>query len=215
MKNNQKILVSLILIATLYSLIVIARYWYADILYNKGKIANASEGPELAIENLKKALIINPNEPLYHNEIAKSYVLTENTDSALSESQKAVDLSPANVNLKRSRFTYLIMLAVNDSKYLIPAGEVLTDAINQASTDAKLYYNFGLVYARTGQTDEAISTLRKTIELKTNYKEARLALAYLLIDKGEGAEAREHLEYILKNIDPNDSLTQQALESIK
>ena len=215
MKNNQKFLVALILLFTFYLLFLVGRYWYADTLYNKGKIANTGEKPEMGADYLQNAIKISPREPLYHNEIAKSYVLTGNAESALSESQKAIDLSPANVNLKRSRFSYLIMFAADDPAHLIPAGEVLTSAISQAPTDAKLYYNLGLVYARTGSIDEAISILEKTIELKANYRDARLALAYLLIDKGEKLQAKEHLEYVLQYIDPNDSLAQQALESVK
>jgi hypothetical protein len=53
------------------------------------------------------------------------------------------------------------------------------------------------------------------VELKANYKEARLAYGILLINEGKNSEARPQLEYILSKIDPNDSLTKQALESIK
>ncbi len=215
MKSNQKILIALILFATLYTLYAISKYWFADIFYNKGRMANTNEDPDLAIKSLTKAINLSPNEPLYRNEIAKSFVLAGNADSALSESQKAISFSPANANLKRSRFSLLVMLSATDPSYLIPAGSVLIEAIEQAPTDAKLYYNLALVYARTGQIDKALETLQKTIELKANYKEARLAYAFLLIEKKQNAEAREQLEYILKFIDPNDSLTLQTLESLK
>ena len=107
------------------------------------------------------------------------------------------------------------MLSVTDPAYLVPAGEVLVETIKQAPTDAKLYYNLALVYARTGQTDRALETLQKTVDLKANYKEARLAYAFLLIEKKENAAAREQLEYILEFISPGDSLTVQTLEGIK
>ena len=127
----------------------------------------------------------------------------------------AVALSPANVNLKRVRFGIFVMLTAIDPNYLIDARQTLETAILQAPTDAKLYYNLGLVYARTGQADQALETLKKTVELKADYTDARLAYAYLLIDKKQNAEAKTQLEYVLTNIDPNNSLTKQALESIK
>ncbi len=50
--------------------------------------------------------------------------------------------------------------------------------------------------------------------MKTNYRHARFALALLLMDEGKNEEAREHLEYILTFIDPNDILAKQQLEEL-
>ncbi|MFI5240922.1 MAG: hypothetical protein ACHQUA_00645, partial [Microgenomates group bacterium] len=66
-----------------------------------------------------------------------------------------------------------------------------------------------------GENELAISTIEKTIELKPNYKEARLAYALLLMDKNEKVRAREQLEYILTKIDPSDPTVKQALEELK
>ena len=107
------------------------------------------------------------------------------------------------------------MLSMTDPNYLIRARDTLIDIINYAPSDAKLRYNLGIVYARTGQGDLALQTLQKAIDLKINYKEARLAYAILLIDKKRNMEAKTQLEYILNNIDPNDVLTKQTLESLK
>ena len=79
----------------------------------------------------------------------------------------------------------------------------------------KILYNLSLAQARTDQTDLAMATLAKTIDLKPNYKDARLAYAFLLIENGEKEKARTQLEYILANIDPSDSLSTQTLEGIK
>ena len=62
------------------------------------------------------------------------------------------------------------MLSTIDPNYLINARDTLIAAIAQAPTDAKLYYNLGLTYARTGQSNLAIETLKKTIDLKANYQ---------------------------------------------
>jgi Tfp pilus assembly protein PilF len=134
---------------------------------------------------------------------------------AITEINKAVSLSPANVNLKRVQFSIFIILSTINPDYLVNARDALVAAVAEAPTDAKLFYNLGLVYARTGQTDLALSTLKKTVDLKANYKDARLAYAYLLINNKRYNEAKVQLNYILANIDPTDSLSKQALESIK
>lgn len=204
-------------------------YWTADTLYAKGKAYDSVQKPDVAVGYLTNAINLEPDESLYHSELSSAYTTiavaynqqkdTTNAknfaDLAIAESDKSVALSPANVNLKRTRFGVYIMLTAIDQNYLLNAQETLLDAIAQAPTDAKLYYNLGLTYARIGQSDKALETLKKTVDLKANYKEARLAYAILLIDKKNFTEAKAQLNYILTNIDPNDSLTKQTLESIK
>ena len=81
-------------------------------------------------------------------------------------------------------------------------------------TDAKLYYNLGLAYARIGQTSDAVLALEKTVELKDNYRDARFALALLYVNTGRKLDAERELRYILEQIDPDDALTQQELHEI-
>lgn len=227
-KNPNKFVVYSVLFFLGYLLFLISRYWYADYLYNFGKTYNGSKLPDKAIPYLVKAADIKPNQALYHIELANAYTnaavfYQTNNDAkrakdfslmAIAESSKAVALSPANPNLQRSRFGIFITLSTIDPAYIAQAQESLLAAIKLAPTDAKLYYNLGLVYARIGKTDDALKTLEKTIDLKANYKDARLAYAYLLIEKKQNLKAKEQLEYILTNIDPNDSLSKQALDGI-
>ena len=170
-----------------------------------------------------------PNQSLYYAEIANSYAnlalsasnqkqtetATKFANLAISNVKNSVAISPANVNAKRISFGVYVMLSTINQNYFVSARDIIIDAIKEAPTDAKLYYNLALIYARIGQTDLSISTLEKTIELKANYKDARLAYAILLINENKNAEAKIQLEYILKNIDPNDSLTKQTLAGIK
>ncbi len=225
----HKITLFLLLLFTFYFLLLISRYWYADYLFMLGKTYGTTNRADKAVQYLAQAIKLEPKQALYHNEIAGVYTAlalsanqqkdSDNTKKlinlALSESKKAVELSPANVNLKRTSFGVYIRLSTIDPNYLIPAAYTLIDAIKYAPTDAKLYYNLALVYARTGQTELALTTLQKTVELKANYKEARLAYAILLNEAKKTKEAKTQLQYILTNIDPSDSLTRQTLESIK
>jgi hypothetical protein len=189
LENLQKFFIFFVLCTMFYVLSRITTYWYADLLYAKKDFAGA--------------INLQPNQAIYHNALA-----VQNSD--LSESQKAIDLSPNNPSFKKSRFG--IFLRLND---LDSAKDVLIDAIKYSPTDAKLYYNLGLTYARLGDQDKAIAILKKTINLKANYKEARLAYAFLLIEKNDKQEAKKQLEYVLQFIDPKDELTKQTLESLK
>ncbi len=228
LSNGQKAAVVALLLVESWLLVAIGKYWYADILYVKGKLYNDSSQFAQGAQYLMRAEKLSPNEAIFHSELSNSYadiavVLFQNKqpekvqqfiDAAIAESDTAVNLSPKNVNLKRSRASIFIKLAAINQSYLINARDAILQTIKLAPTDAKLYYNLGLIYIRLGQSDESIKTLQHTIDIKTNYKEARLALAILLNEKGDKNGARTQLEYIVKFIDPNDPIVNQQLEEV-
>jgi putative inorganic carbon (HCO3(-)) transporter len=215
-------LLSLVFLNSIYTM------WKADLFYSSGKQSLESKQLIDAEKKLMDAIELSPKNSLFHNDLAMVYTLaaqalneqgqTEQAKTyaakAISESALATGLSPANVNLLRSRFGIFVMLTAIDKSYLKNAGEVLLVALQKAPTDAKLYYNLSLFYAQIGEKEKALDTLKTTIELKENYKDARLAYAILLNESGNKEEAREQLEFILKFIDPKDSITQQTLESL-
>lgn len=228
LNTSQKTSVYLVLVFAAFIIFLIGRYWYADHLYATGSSYNKINRQDLAASYLYKATDLLPHQSVYVAELSKSYAnlaiayneakqstpAAQLMQAAIENSIKAADLSPANVNMKRVEFSVFVMLSSINPNYLFDARDVLLAAIEQAPTDAKLFYNLGLVYSRIGENDLALMTLEKSIQLKQNYKEARLAYAILLIDADKNTEARMQLEYILKNIDPNDSLTKQYLDGI-
>ena len=232
LSNNQKTVIYIVLATASYLIITICKYWYADYLYATGRSYNTLGKADVATKYLTQAVKITPKQSLFYGDsygLAASYVnlalafdkekdatqVAQLSTAAIAEINKAVSLTPANINFKRVKFGIYIMLSGIDPNYLVDARDTLITAIAQAPTDPKLYYNLALIYARTGQTGEAIKILQETIRLKANYKEARLAYAILLIGQKENLEAKTQLEYILNFIDPNDSLTKQTLESVK
>lgn len=226
---RQKAGVFLALFIAAYLLLGIGRYWYADLLFAKGKALNDAGGPVKARDELVEAIKLSPKEAIFWDELSQSDTLIavalneagESSKSkefalvAINESSNATILSPRNLNLKRNRANLFIKLSALDPNYLADARDILIDAITFAPTEAKLYYNLGLTYARLGDIDNAEKVLEKTISMKANYRDARLAYALILIDKGSREKAKEQLNYILEKIDPNDALTVQTLEEIK
>lgn len=225
---NQKLLNWVIVFCAGCLIFVICRYWYADYLYAKGLNLNRVNRYDLSPKYLNEAIKLQPGQSVYYSELARSYTnlalgykeagesttASQLANAAIANAAKSTGLSPANVNLKRLEFGVFVMLSTIDQNYLVNAREVLLSAVNQAPTDAKLRYNLGLIYSRTGQKDMALEVLEETVDLKANYKDARLALAILLIEEGRKTEAKEQLEYILTKIDPSDSISKQYLENI-
>lgn len=176
-----------IFVAVSSFLFAIGRYWYSDTLYNKGKQYNTANLYPAAFSYLKKAIALSPKEALYRNEISQTagnlavayYGQKKQedaqlfTDLAISQSNEAVALSPANINLLRSRATLFNNLSIINPKYLGGVKEALLEASIKAPTDAKLFYNLGIVYLKTGEVANSLDALKKAIDLKPNYKEAR------------------------------------------
>lgn len=196
MNNKQKIAIFFVLCTMFYVLFATGKYWLADYNYNIGKSKNLTNETDAAIGFLLTAIKYSPNQPLYHAEIATSLANKalafagqkdmDNTkkyaDGAINEIQKAISLAPNNVNLKRSQFGVFIRLSPLSQQFMTMAKATLVEAVKEAPTDAKLYYNLGLIYARTGELDKALETLKKTIELKSNYTDAKSAYDILLAE---------------------------------
>lgn len=109
----------------------------------------------------------------------------------------------------------LIDLSGIDKDYLKQAyGELETLAM-LAPTDAKTFYSLALTARRLGQFDKSIEIMEKAVEMKANYKDARMALFLFYKDEGRTNDAATQLEYVLKNISPNDTLAQEELEKLK
>jgi O-antigen ligase len=128
LENSQKVLIFLVLCTTSYVLWLTTNYWYADILYNRGKELNSASRPDLAVPALTQAIKLAPGQAIYYGDpyglafsyaqIAMAYNQENNatmsaqfTNYAVGGIQKALDLSPANVNIKRSAFGIYVRLS--------------------------------------------------------------------------------------------------------
>jgi len=226
---GQKVLITIVLILASYLIILTARYWYADLLYAKGKLENDSANFVSAKELLDRAISFSSYEAVYWDELSQAstqiaLALNEEgqielankfTQMAIAQSDESIKLSPANVNLKRTRASMFIKLSTININYLLNARDTLISAAEQAPTDAQMLYNLALAYVRTDEVDKALETLQKTVEVKKNYRNAWLAMALLHIDSGEKESAKQELMYILENIEPDDPIAKQELEELE
>ena len=226
----QKILLSLILLSTLYSLLSLFRLWQADAYFAQAYRIVRTDPTEIqqSYDPFTKAIEINPSEPLYHDEF--SYTLAtlalaakQQEDATLSgllseraiaESDKALATSPENVNFWKTRTRVMYVLGQTDDTYFEDSLAAIQKAQTLAPNDAKIAYNVALLHMQLDQTEEAIQTLKKSVTLKSDYREPRFALAQLLEEQGDTGEARKQLEYILQHINPEDKEAKEKLNSL-
>lgn len=227
--ETGKIAIGLVLIVSLFLIWNLGKYWYADYLYAEGRRASQIQEFAKAQKLLTDALSLSSNEPLYWDELAN---IETNLAIVLSESQKpeealkfaeyavrntnrAVELSPANVNLLRSQATYFTKLSGIDQNLLINAHATLSKARKLAPTDPKLQYAYAASIYRLGRFEEAVHEMEKVVEMKRDYKDARYALGLMYLDIGEKDKAKQEFTYILENIDPESEPIKKELEELK
>jgi putative inorganic carbon (hco3(-)) transporter len=220
------ILISLVSILLLYKTWA---YWYADTLYGKGRFANDMKDYSQAKDYLNKAISYSPLQSVYYDELSQSLAgiavselnnkdskfIEETATSSVDAINRATMVSPGNFHLLKSKASLYIKLAELDKNLIPKAIDILWEVIRKTPTDAKIYYNLGLLYEKTGDHPKAIENVEHAVNLKPNYKEARYALAILYKRDGKTDKAKEELLYILKFIAPKDQNSQKMLEELQ
>lgn len=207
--------------AAVYLLLKVFAYWDADLAYNQAKSIQQNSNLGKAYEKISEAVKKRPKEAVYYDQLGRieTSIAVATEDKAIGESaiatmQKAVALSPRNVNIGKSQASAYIMLTKLDSNYLLGAIKSLERLKIIAPTDVKVRYHLGLAYVRVGNSQSATNALNEAIALKPNHRDSRFALALVLIDEGKKDEAKEQLKYILTNIDPTDQLAKEELKKL-
>lgn len=70
-------------------------------------------------------------------------------------------------------------------------------ALRESPDDTAALEQMAVVYTRIGMTDEAIKTYRKALDADPESAPAHYGLGFLLLKRGQGESAAEHLEAFL------------------
>ncbi len=204
----------------------IASLWYADTLFASGYRLNRSGSYQQAIEKIDRAIAINPTEPLYRDEIAtplitlavaameqqNATVASNLVRRALTQSDRAIQISPRNANFWKTRTKVYYSLAGADSQFNDAAIVALTHARDLSPNDPKIYYNLAILEGRAGNPTKAIEHLARAVALKKDYRDAHYGLYVFYADMKKIKEARDVLTNYLNTVDPNDKNFREILE---
>lgn len=228
--------VSAIWILCAYFLIVLFRFWLADISYALGQNLDHANEYQAAYSPLHDAVATRPSEPTFQDEMSINDAVLATAlfqqkdatngahlrDEAIAYSNKLTSEHPNIITYWKSRVRIFYTLAQIDPQYLTQALTAIEKASILAPTDAKVWYNLGLLYDQTGNLDKAIATEKRTIVLKADYKEAYYALALFYRQKALGGNATaatvkdaeaekqavEEMHFILDNFGPDKQITE-------
>lgn len=72
-------------------------------------------------------------------------------------------------------------------------------ALRDQPGDPRILQNMAIAFSRTGRLNEAVSAYRRALELDPELSGAHYGLAFLLLKRGDHAEAAAHLEAFLES----------------
>lgn len=230
------IAIALVWIVCTYLLIVLFRFWLADVSYAMGHNLDQANEFSPAYSFLHDAVSTRPSEPTFQDELAVNdavlatalYQQKDATtgarlrDEAISFSDSLTTAHPNVITYWKSRVKIFYTLSQIDPQYLSQALIAIEKAAQLAPTDAKVWYNLGLLYDQTGSLDKAIPTLEQTVKLKPDYRDAYYALALFYRQKALGGSAANKqvvdqiaqqkavamMHFILDNFGQDPSLTE-------
>jgi len=187
-KHTYTLGIIIVLVSSFYFLVSISRFWYSDFLFARGKKHLQSEKTLEAFQFFQKAVVLNPNEPFFRQELATTTallasVMPELAKFAVQQSDQAISISPYHINYWKNRTKMFYYLGTIDEKYYQEALKTLIRTAEIAPTDAKTHYNLAAIYYYLGEKEKAIEIMEKTVELKPNYQAAKQKLEEWLIEK--------------------------------
>jgi adenylate cyclase len=147
-----------------------------------------------AEELAQKSLTLDNTNPNTISLIGHIYLLKRQHDKAIAEGERAIDLDP------NSAYGYMLLAATyrfsGRAKEGIP---LLEKAIRlQPYTPSSYYYQLGMAYNFTGQYDEAMAVLKKSLERTPDHLLSLIGLTVAYSLAGRMEEARATADELLK-----------------
>jgi protein O-mannosyl-transferase len=180
--------------------------WNDEIYYNaESWMGQNNLGLALARENhvddaiihLRKALELNPNDPMAHYNLGSALIQGKQTDEGIVELKRAMEIDPNNP-----------AASYNLGNSLVQAGRVnegiayLKKTLEFNPYYAEACYNLGNAYLQKKQIDDAIAQYQKALEINPDYAEALSNLGNAFYAKGRLDDAVAQYKKALA-IDPS------------
>ncbi len=195
--GNQWLVITLLLLFSAFMLFMLFRFWQADQKYGLGYNLNRAGDYQNAYLLLREATDIWPSEPVFQDELSLAaaqlgfaYYDQQQANSAARYIQEAVDINsrtlaehPKYLPFWKTRVRMFYTLSQLSPNYQASALDAAQQAAALAPTDARIWYNLGVMYGQTGNTDKAIEVLEKTLVLKPDYQDVYYALALMYRDQ--------------------------------
>ncbi len=138
-----------------------------------------------AIRQLRKAIVLDPNSPAFHHDLAIHLSTTGDTQGAIKSLQSAIRLAPNDPD-----FHFKLALAWNEVGDLAKSAEALEKTVRLDPSHARAWYNLGLARSAMNRPQDALAALLKGQDADPRDAAIPYARATILIRLGRHDEAR-------------------------
>lgn len=197
-------------------------------------IASFTRGAdEFAIKNFEEALAREPNNPVFHNEIGKLYILRADAYRTLLSSGDASVRTEAekNINAELEKAAAALNQAISAKGDYAPAHYNLgilyerqgrlKDAITKleqvlsvSNRDVGVGFQLGILYYRNGEREKAVDIFEQIVALEPNYANARWYLSALYEEQGRYDDAIAQVERV-RATNPGNTLVDQRIDVLQ
>lgn len=188
-------------------------FYRADLYYSLSENYEDIKKYEKSIFYISKSIKLNPYEPIYYSKIAHLSAKNSDPTNSTNYAQKAISISPFNLNILKETAQTFYILSTIDGKYFSKSLEILDKIIKLAPTDAKAYLTVAQFLESANFTNESIPFYKKALELKPNYDDASYALALINLENKNYSEAKKYLEITIK-IAPKNLQAKEYLDQL-
>jgi eukaryotic-like serine/threonine-protein kinase len=155
----------------------------AQVQATAGMIHAAQGKFDVGMQELQKAVELDPRSADAHGMLANAYRKQGRTEDARKEFQQAMDLDDENW-----RWPYLMGAMQIETGDFKGAEESLETALKKASENSRVLYNLGLLYLKEARLGEAQKALQKSVDLDPR-ADPIMALGQVFYRKNDFANA--------------------------
>jgi protein O-GlcNAc transferase len=153
-------------------------------LHFSGVLAHQRGQHAVAIDLIRRAIVLKPNWPEAHNNLGLTLAAAGQLDQAITAYKRSLELRPNYANA-----FYNLGIALKARGQLADAIAAHRRAIALQPTYVEAYTNLGIDLAELGQRDEAIACLRAAIAHRPAYAQAHYNLGNIFKDEEKLDEA--------------------------
>lgn len=185
-----------------------ALYGRSKILSNLASSYRTQGNNALALETLKQAKNLNPENKFAHMQEGIILGTQSNVAGAEAAYLRALEIDPAFTTAQIN----LGSLYINTGRPQ-EAVDILEDAIAKNPYYPQAYYNLAAAYKEVSRHHESLKAYEKAVELEPAFVAARINLGILYAERLKPDLAIEQFEAVLR-YDPNNKRAQSALQQL-
>jgi len=184
----------------------------ADAYVSLGRAYYQMNLADEATAEFEKAVQVDPNNLRAHIYLAQDYAQAGKNDKVIEHLSKAAELDNSNPQILKELGGMLLKYG-NDSD--VPkAREVLEKAVKLLPDDPEVLMNYGYTLYLASRFNEAVTNLKKSLEIQPNYPEANYNIALAYSRLGQYSLARQHWEKVIEQ-SPGTPLADKSAEFVK